>query len=281
MTRIKYLGAAALLYCTGPYGLSAGTVSPIQSNASPFGLDAVGPVELAGSDADAAEFSNNSLPGLQEIVNNTLSESQSINNLSSIALNPNDLILSGSSEIRAYFVGEGAGYRNSLGVYSGESSQTLTGDAALIFPDASSSSGYLNPTAYSYRSSRAPLAPGDFVDLGTYEDSTQLNFFIISNGANGGNNIYYTDTALNSDGLDHFVVLATPENPYLLIGTEDLPGGGDRDYNDVVFALKVGTATTQALLAKAVPLPAPFAALLGPLAFSLLCAWRRKKNLRG
>ncbi|MEX0297709.1 MAG: DUF4114 domain-containing protein [Kordiimonas sp.] len=255
----------------------AGTVSPVQSSASPFGLGTVGDVMLAGSDEAAADFSANALPDLQAIVNNTLTESQSIGDLSSIALDPSDLFLSETSQVRTYFVGEGAGYRNSFGVYTGDSSEGLTGDAELILPDASTSNSYLNPTGSSYRSRWAPVAAGDFVDLGSFEADTQLNLFLIANGASGGTNTYYTDMSLNADGIDHFVVLATPNSPYLLVGAEDLFGGGDEDYNDVVVALDVGTANARQMIAKVVPLPGPVAALLGPLMLGFV-AWKRRRK---
>ncbi|MBO6504455.1 MAG: DUF4114 domain-containing protein [Kordiimonadaceae bacterium] len=277
MSVIRKLLLTTALSAAYTTAVTAGTVSPVQSGATPFGLQPIADVQLRGSDSDAADFQTNDLPGLQQIVNNTLTERQSINSLSSIALDPNDLVINGDSEVRAYFVGEGAGYRNSLGVYTGESSEGLNGDAALIFPDASTSGAYSYLDS-DYRSRGAPVAPGDFVDLGTYEDGTQLNLFLVSNGAGGGSNTYYTDTDLNSDGIDHFVMLATPDNPYLLIGTEDLHGGGDEDYNDVVVALEVGVATTRVLMAKAVPLPAPVAALLGPVLFGVLLAAKRRRR---
>ena len=277
MSRIRTLFLTTALTAACTSAAIAGTVSPVQSGATPFGLEPVDDVQLRGSDSDAADFQTNDLPGLQEVVNNTLTERQSINSLSSIALDPNDLVINGDSEVRAYFVGEGAGYRNSLGIYTGDSSDGLTGDAALIFPDASTSS-YYSYIETDYRSGGAPLAPGDFVDLGTYEDGTQLNLFLIANGANGGTNTYYTDMGLNADGIDHFVMLATPENPYLLIGTEDLYGGGDEDYNDIVVALEVGVATTRVLMAKAAPLPGPIAALLGPVLFGVLLAAKRRRR---
>ncbi len=277
MSRTRILYLSTVLSATCATSALAGTVSPVQSSATPFGLQPIGEVQLAGSDERAADFSANDLPSLQAVVNNTLSESQSINNLSSIALDPNDLVISGDSNVRAYFIGEGAGYRNSLGVYTGESSNGLDGDASLILPDASTSPSYSYYNS-DYRSSRAPVAPGDFVDLGRYSDGTQLNLFLVSNGAGGGTNTYYTDTSLNSDGIDHFVVLATPDNPYLLIGVEDLPGGGDKDYNDVVVALEVGLATTKNLMAKAVPLPAPIAALFGPVLFGVVLAAKRRRR---
>ncbi|WP_262693625.1 DUF4114 domain-containing protein [Kordiimonas aquimaris] len=257
------------------YPSYASTVSPVQSSARPFGLDIIGTVQLAGSDDKSAEFSQNALPGLQAIVNNTLTESQSIGNLSSIALSPNDLLITNTSNVRAYFIGEGAGYRNSLGVYTGDSAEALTGDASLIMPDASTSSSYYNPTGSSYRSRYAPVASGDFVDLGEFASDTQLNLFLIANGASGGTDTYFTDIDLNPDGIDHFVVLATPDSPYVLVGTEDLFGGGDEDYNDVVVALDIGVANAKELIAKAVPLPGPLAALLGPLFFFAARARKR------
>lgn len=268
----------ALLLGTVLTGSSfAGTVSTVQSSARPFGLEPIGDVMLAGSDAQSADFSENALPDLQAIVNNTLTESQSIGDLSAIALDPSDLYLTEASSVRAYFVGEGAGYRNSFGVYTGDSSDGLDGDAALIFPDASSSSSYLEPTETSYRSTSAPLAPGDYVDLGTFDANTQLNLFLIANGANGGTNTYYTDMSLNPDGIDHFVILATPDSPYLLVGIEDLFGGGDEDYNDLVVALDIGTANVKKLISNAVPLPGPVAALLGPLFLFAIAKLRRRK----
>jgi len=80
---------------------------------------------------------------------------------------------------------------------------------------------------------------------------------------------------LNADGIEHYVVLATPDSPYLLIGAEDLFGGGDEDYNDIVVAIDIGIANVQMLVANAVPLPGPIAALLGPL----YLLWRRRRGL--
>jgi len=268
---------AILLLSTGISTASvAGTVSPIQSSATPFGLQPIGAVQLAGSDAAAADFFDNALPDLQSAVDSVLTEYQPLVNLSSIALNANDLYLAETSEVRVYFIGEGAGYHNSFGVFTGDSGDGLTGDAALVFPDASSSSSYIDPTGSDYRSANAPVAAGDFVDLGTFESGTQLNLFLIANGANGGTNTYFTDIALNPDGIEHYVVLATPDSPYLLVGAEDLFGGGDKDYNDIVVAFDVGTANVQQLVSNAVPLPGPVAALLGPLCLALFTWYRRR-----
>jgi hypothetical protein len=273
---MKQSCACAAFLCAIAWGPAhAGTVSPIQSTATPLGLDPAADVQLAGSDDDALDFQKNELPGIENTVQTTLNETQAVLDIDSLALDPNDLYLAYDSDVRVYFVGEGAGYRNTLGIYTGDSSDGLSGDAALIFPDASTSSSYLDPVNDPSRSVGAPVAAGDFVDLGTYEAGTQLNLFLIANGANGGSQTWYTDAALNSDGLEHFVVLATPDSPYLLVGVEDLYGGGDKDYNDVVVALDIGTTNVKRLMSKAVPLPGYVAALLGPIA---LMVWRRRKD---
>jgi hypothetical protein len=212
-------------------------------------------------------------------VNANLSEQVVLSNVSSVALDVNDLFLSQESDLRVYFIGEGAGYHNTLGFYTGNSTDGLTGDASLIFPDASTSSSYLGDgTAIINRTADTPLAQGDFVELGTFQADTQLNFFLIANGANGGTNIYFTDASLNADGIDHFIALsvqAIPDSPYLLIGVEDLFGGGDLDYNDIVFALDIGAVNVAQLVAAAVPLPSSVWATIG-----FLCAlvWRRRQR---
>lgn len=274
MTKLTTITAATAISIALASQAQAGTVSPVQSSATPFGLDPIGEVQLRGSDAEALDFQQNDLPGLREIVDTRLNERQAVSDVASMALDPNDLYLAENSDVRVYFVGEGAGYRNTFGVYTGDSSDALTGDASLIFPDASTSGSYSYYES-DYRSTRAPVAPGDFVDLGEMEAGTQMNLFLIANGAGGGTQTWYTDSALNSDGIEHFVVLATPDNPYLLVGVEDLYGGGDQDYNDVVVALDVGTTTVKRLMSKAVPLPGYMAALLGPIALMII---RRRKD---
>ncbi|NVJ96679.1 MAG: DUF4114 domain-containing protein [Alphaproteobacteria bacterium] len=271
-----YVLTATMLACAATgFEARAGTVSPIQSDATPLGLSPLADVQLAGSDGEAMDFYKNDLPDLQTTVNTTLNETQAVENLSSLALDPNDLYLTEASDVRVYFIGEGAGYRNTLGIYTGDSSEALTGDAGLIFPDASTSNSYLSPATDDTRTESAPLASGDFVDLGTFEAGTQLNLFLIANGANGGSNTYYTDSALNADGIEHFVVLATADSPYLLIGVEDLYGGGDQDYNDVVIALDIGKTNVKQLISKVVPIPGYLALLLGPIG---LWFARRRNN---
>ncbi len=92
----------------------AQTVSPIQSSADPFGLPITGQVQLAGSDADAATFQTTALPILTQFINQNLSETKKANH-SAMRLDPSKLFLANAPDVRIYFVGEGAGYHNTLG----------------------------------------------------------------------------------------------------------------------------------------------------------------------
>jgi hypothetical protein len=280
------LAIAGVLTVLAVARTEAGIVSPIQSLSRPLGLDVAGPVQLAGSDARSADFQQNVLPIFQQTVDANLGETQSVGDLSAIALDPSAMRLEYQSDVRVYFIGEGAGYRNTLGYFTtpyGEGGLSGT-DAQLVFPDASSSVTYLDGGNTSgTRTASAPLLPGDFVDLGTLAAGTQYTPFLISNGANGGSDVYTPVPSDNADGIQHFVSLAVmtiQDSPYLLIGVEDLYGGGDEDYNDLVFAIDIGAANVQQLVSATVPLPRAVIALLGPLAWIGIVAARRRFRRR-
>jgi hypothetical protein len=248
---------------TGVVHAGTFTYSPVQSLARPFGLDIVDQVGLAGSDAAAADFLNQSLPTMQRLIDQNLSERVAIRDRSQmeglIALDPSALRLSTAADVRVYFVGEGAGYHNSLGFNTGGGGID-SGNPLLIFPDASSPNSYLS-SGTGVRTLSEPLFPGDFVELGRFEAGTQLDFFLISNGASGGRNVFSTDVRVNSDGLDHVVAFAQVESPYLLFGFEDMLHGGDLDYNDLLFAVYFGEQNVKTLIGTAalhgVPAPEP------------------------
>lgn len=239
----------------------AQTTSPVQSSARPFGLDIVGPVMAAGSDAKSATFQSEALPSLISLANTQLSESEAVND-SSMLLDPSKLFLKNASDVRVYFVSEGAGYRNTLG-FNTDGGGVTSGNPLLIFPDASS-----RGTTATTRSGSDPLLSGDFVDLGNFSAGTKLDFFLIANGASGGDEVYSTDISVNPDGINHVVSFAALSGSYLLIGFEDLLGGGDRDFNDVLFAVDIGARNLAALTAT--PEPATYA-MLGT--FLALGAW--------
>ena len=270
----------------------SGVVSPVQSSADPYGLATPNPVMVAGSDAAAQSFATTVLPSLSQYVSSALPES--VNNTKSTAfeIDPSKIVLANDTAVRAYFVSEGASYHNSLGVDAVAAGQTGPQNAwdeataktsSLIFPDASSSEGGFSSSPYGTRTETDPVLPGDFVNLGNFTKGTALDFFLISNGANGGNNVFSANESLNQDGFSQHVagftthVFAVPQlnSPYLFLSFEDLWGGGDKDINDTIIALDVGTATVNALLATPEPaMPVTFAACLG---LALIAVRKNKK----
>jgi Domain of unknown function (DUF4114) len=228
----------------------AQTPSSIVSYASPYKLDIAGPVMLAGSDAAAADFQKNILPGFQKIVSTSLKEYQNISQLTltTNAIDPNKLRLGFDTTARVYFVGEGTGFSNSLG-YTTTGNGPISTDAELIFPNASSQ------PSKKIRTATNPLLPGDFVDLGEFKKGTNLEFFIVQDGAKDGKRYFSTNKSLNSDGLVHAISLAPNGSPFLLFGFEDLVGGGDKDYNDVLFAVYIGTENVKNFAALGAPEP--------------------------
>lgn len=255
---------------------ASGVASPVQSSASPLGLSIVAPVMQAGSDAAAANFQT-VLPSMQQFVNTYLPEYH--NNLNSplvYGIDPANLTLATMANVRAYFAYEGAGYHNTIG-FNTTGVGVSSGNPQIIFPDASSSVGYGGGTA-GVRSAANPLLPGDFVDLGTFSAGTLLNFFLIANGAYGGSTVFDTSGAANPDGINH-VATFTPtfwgaaNSPYLFISFEDLLGGGDKDFNDVIIALDIGAANVAALLAT--PEPATWLTLGSLVA---LAVWAKRRT---
>lgn len=257
--------------------VSAQTDSNVQAWARPFGLDITAPVQLAGSD-EASQAFQETLPSITQLLNTQLSENLSFNDQAAMSLDPTKLLLATESTARIYFIGEGAGYRNTLGYNalpagSPTPDAGITADSELIFPDASSSVSTYDPDSNARRWFGAPLLPGDFVDLGTFAAGTTLDFFVISNGASGGTNTYSALATRNPDQIDHVVSFVLPDSPYLIIGFEDLFGGGDRDYNDLVFAVDIGAANLQRLIST--PEPGTWTIMLGCLSWVVFSVRRR------
>ncbi len=225
----------------------AQTESSFQDSARPFGLDIAGPVMEAGSGEASANFQSENLPGLLDFARENLSETQVLTDIAAISLDPESLYLQNEAAVRVYFLAEGAGYRNTLG-YTVEDATGSASSKLLIFPDASSQDSFMNPAFINNtgsnsitRSNDTPLVSGDFVDLGIFDAGSMVDFFLIANGANGGTHTYTADATTNPDLLQHVVAFAIEDSPYLLIGFEDLYNGGDKDYNDIVFAVDIGS----------------------------------------
>jgi len=157
------------------------------------------------------------------------------------------------TSVTVTFQGEGAGYHNSMGWYKivdGEPS-----DPQIMWTDASA------------QGSGGSLVPGqDSVTLEGLAEGEEFGFFIVRNGANAvdglgdgqlsfdsdGNLVSdsgsidasqlfhtidndLTDGALNEDNVIHGT--SGLQGDELMIGFEDLWGGGDEDYNDLMVSI--------------------------------------------
>jgi Domain of unknown function (DUF4114) len=230
-----------------PMPLEGGIVSPVQATARPYDKDIVNTVRLLGSDLPSYFFQTNDLPGLMDVVSTRLSETQSLSDIGGAALDARGVALVADAPVRVYFLGEGAGYRNTLG-FNSDGSPGQGSGSKLIFPDASAQGGWLAPgSGVGPRTLDQPLMPGDFVDLGRFTAGTALQFFLVSDGASGGRNVYTVAPASNPDRRPHVVAFTLEDSPYVIIGFEDLYGGGDNDFNDAVFAVDIGYANVAAL----------------------------------
>jgi hypothetical protein len=221
----------------------AGSPSPVQATPVPYEIPIAGLVQLAGSDSRAQAFNSNWLPRFQTIINDNLSESVVFTNASGFRLDSSKLFLrmQAKETIRVYFLAEGAGYMNTLGFAFTPAGSSTPGNPTVIFPNASIGGGN--------RTQDTPLKTGDFVDLGRGGNGWQLDFFLIADAysrwkqgkrSNADFLWYWNDISKNHDGLQHVVAFAMPNSPYVLIGFEDLPYGGDKDYNDALFVVDIG-----------------------------------------
>ncbi len=266
------LSLGVSLLSAGP--ADTGTISPVQANVDPLSLPIVGPVMSAGSDAAAAAFDKTTLSQALGFIQKNLPDGQNnTGNQKVFSVDPSKLVLAQKTSVQAYFVSESAGFNSTLG-FNTTGVGVSSGNPQIIFPSLSSPEDF-NPNPannYGAPNPSQPLVPGDFVNLGTFAKGTPLDFFLIANGANGGNTVFTSGGAsANPDGIAHAggftaSVFAVPQlnSPYLFINFKDWWGGGDQDYNDAVVAINVGASTIQSLLAA--PEPALFLTLGGFLA---------------
>jgi len=233
----KVLSFAVLLIFSLYSNAYPGVESPVQSPARPFGLQIVDTVQMAGSDDASADFQSNYLPTFSQWGNLDLTAPSFTDLTSAVTLDPSKITLATQYDTRVYFVGENTNNSNTLG-FNTSGGGISEGNPLLIFPDAS---------AGNKRKKQTPLLSGDFVDLGTMSSGTQLDFFLIADGAKGGTDVFSTQTSINPDGLSHALAFAMPDSPYLFIGFEDLYGDTSGDYKDLMFAVDIGRANIGAL----------------------------------
>lgn len=152
-----------------------------------------------------------------------------------------NLILKEQCDVWITFVGEGAGYANSLFFFVYNKNNKPTSMSQIdsfyaIFPNAS------------YSGSGGSMIAGDKVYIGRFGADTAIGFAIAANGWDGasrtvtmGYNLYTTIKEINPESnpakSEHVVLLYDNPTERFLIGFEDLVrsnGGSDEDFNDVI-----------------------------------------------
>lgn len=270
-SRITLLLGIATLVAVNSDANAQGRRSRYQSSARPFGLEIVDSVRLGNSDNRSRDFRRNYLRNLSDLSNTTLSQSLTHGNSTSVLVDPAKIRLQHDYDSRAYFIAEYAGYHNTLG-FNTSGGGVSSGDPKLIFPDASMRSN-------GRRSRSEPLRSGDFVNLGTTKAGTKLDFFLIADGARGGSNVFSTDDSINPDGVRHVMSHAQvfAGSPYLMLAFEDIYGGGDGDFNDLIVAIDIGEENVEKLVKTiGAPEPGAFVSLITFLGVAVEFRRRRK-----
>lgn len=245
------LGSIALLLSSAFLASAAlaGNPASVQSTYRPNGLQlwhsTNGKLMMKKSDSAATNFYNNIMPGFLNMLEDNLGESSALGQVENRSLAPEKLFFYCEYTPRVYFLGEGAGYTNGLGAVicpaKPDTGTLPTGNKFLIIPNSQSSQG-LGGSGSGTRTQSEPLLVGDFVDLPTIKRGEQLELFLVANMNTSAQPeaTYYNEKAINVDRLQHMVAFFPQNSRYIILGFEDIKGGGDLDYNDLVFAIDVG-----------------------------------------
>ena len=78
--------------------------------------------------------------------------------------------------------------------------------------------------------------------------------------------------------MQHVIAGVYPEFGIVALGFEDIWGGGDEDYNDLLVAIDFGIPNTQQLLNVATSVPAPYTVWLLIVALATMGVLRSRKT---
>ena len=110
--------------------------------------------------------------------------------------------------------------------------------------------------------------------LGSFLAVTEIVFGLFVN--NTGNKFFSGLSSSNVDNQLH-AILTTLNTNTVKVGFEDLFGGGDKDYNDVIF--KVSNVNLSAVVTQPVPEPQTYLMILMGLFLVSYISYYRKKNV--
>ena len=199
-----------------------------------------------------------------------------LSNASSLEVDLSTLTFAdGADSIDIFFVNEGAGYRNQLSFTGG------TYEDEMIFDDIASRDSVL-------REWNGPLSLGQgFSYASGLSAGDSVTFDLLSDGRSD----YVFGTGTNVDGLQHVVGYEYTDDlgeNWIILGFEDLYGeldasgidaatgleneGSDRDFNDVVIAVR-------GLSAESASVPEP-GMVMGLAGAAALGALRRRKSAK-
>ena len=200
-----------------------------------------------------------------------------------MAFNPDTLPIEEDYDMTVTFQSEGAGYQNSVGTYTIDPETGAISNVGMIWTNSSAqgSGGDLqNGQSNATISVNAGEQIGFFLigngfnhnDFDGLGDGTYRFVNADGDGAttNDGSppqlqhvaadgtvtaingSIYHSTgtrdlTGINADGQEH-TVLSSGSDGTLSIGFEDLYGGGDLDFDDIIFTIDVGTVNTAAIM---------------------------------
>jgi hypothetical protein len=240
---------------------SSSNYASVQSTYKPLGWTLAAQVEVGGCDAAAKAFAT-VMPGFQTLTSGSLKEGVAFAQANNNLLDPQRLYFFSAYAPRIYFLSTGGWYTDALGVTIGTATapngKPPAGTNYTVFPNANS---YYSNTdsakqTNGQRTQFCPLLPGDFVQLPTVNAGQALSLVFMSQLDSNGNpaNVFYNDPNANADKYQHMVAFFPPNSNYIIVGFEDLYGGGDKDYNDVVIVIDVG-ATNASLWQNSGTLP--------------------------
>lgn len=196
---------------------------PSQSNSD---VDVTLTISATVVDGDSG--SSTTVPGTATVIVDAVADAPQIH------LNPETT----SSTIR--YAGEASGYANAIGVYTLDTDGNPTAPQILVVEGDGTNVGDVVMTLdggvaglhfFIVSDGAATLNGVDDTRLG-FTETVDGKWVLTIDGNPIAQNVYFDQADLNPNDLSHTAVVLNPDGTYT-VGFEDLPGLGDRDFNDI------------------------------------------------